>query len=322
MNNLHKVLVTGGLGFIGSHIVDYFVKNGDDVTIFDNLSSNVLPDKYFDSVASVRIGDISDSSTLDAVFSHNYDYIFHFAANASVPKSIENEDLNFKSNVVGTYNIIRKAAKNKSSIILASTSAIYGEYNGKSVSEEDSTMPISPYGLSKLIDENLCFHYCRMYGMKFVAFRFFNVYGPRQRHYVMSDFMEKISQANNSTKNIAMHGTGEEIRDFIYIKDIIRALILPLKYDDMWGEAFNVGFGKGIKIKTVLDTILEELGHTAYNFSFSGKRRQGDISGLYANINKIRHFEFEPLFDLRNGIKEFIEAEKKGGLLAKKSIKT
>ena len=239
---MHKVLVTGGLGFIGSHIVDYFANNGYDVTIIDDLSSNVLPENCFNSVADLIKGDIADISVLDAVFSREYDYIFHFAANASVPESVKKEDLNFKSNVIGTYNIIRKAAKHKPSIIFASTSAIYGEYNGKRVNEQDLARPTSPYGLSKLIDEDLCFHYGRMYGIKVIAFRLFNVYGPRQRRYVMSDLMEKISQASKKTtkKDIVMLGTGEEVRDFVNIKDVMRALILPLKRDDMWGEAYNV----------------------------------------------------------------------------------
>jgi UDP-glucose 4-epimerase len=309
---LHKVLITGGLGFIGSHVVDYFLKNGNDVTIIDNLSSNVLSEKYFNSVADLFIGDIADISFLDGAFSKKYDYIFHFAANASVPESVKNEDLNFRSNVIGTYNIIRKAAKHKSSIILASSSAIYGEYNGKPVNEQDSARPISPYGLSKLLDEDLCFHYGRIYGIKVIAFRLFNVYGPRQRRYVMSDFLEKISQASKKTakNDIVMLGTGNEIRDFVNIKDVIRALMLPLKYDDMWGEVYNVGSGTSTKIKDVVYLMLNELNERC-SVTFSGKSWQGDISGLYANINRIRCFGFEPVVDLGMGIKEFIEAERK-----------
>jgi UDP-glucose 4-epimerase len=306
------VLVTGGLGFIGSHIVDYFANNGYDVTIIDDLSSNVLPENCFNSVADLIKGDIADISVLDAVFSREYDYIFHFAANASVPESVKKEDLNFKSNVIGTYNIIRKAAKHKPSIIFASSSAIYGEYNGKRVNEQDLARPTSPYGLSKLIDEDLCFHYGRMYGIKVIAFRLFNVYGPRQRRYVMSDLMEKISQASKKTtkKDIVMLGTGEEVRDFVNIKDVMRALILPLKRDDMWGEAYNVGSGTYTKIKDVVHLVLNELNER-YNITFSGKSWQGDISGLYADINKIRRFRFEPVIDLRTGIREFIKAESK-----------
>jgi nucleoside-diphosphate-sugar epimerase len=306
------VLITGGLGFIGSHIVDYFANNGDDVTIIDNLSSNVLPENYFNSVADLFIGDIADISFLDAVFSREYDYIFHFAANARVSESVKNEDLNFKSNVIGTYNIVRKAAKHKPSIIFASTSAIYGEYNGKRVSEQDFARPISPYGLSKLIDEDLCFHYGRMYGIKVIAFRLFNVYGPRQRRYVMSDLMEKISQASKKTtkKDIVMLGTGDEIRDFVNIKDVVRGLMLPLKHGDMWGEAYNIGSGTYTKIKDVVYLVLNELNER-YNITFSGKSWQGDISGLYADINKIRRFGFDPVIDLRTGIREFIEAESK-----------
>jgi nucleoside-diphosphate-sugar epimerase len=250
-NNLHKILITGGLGFIGSHIVDYFLKNGNDVTIVDNLSSNVLSEKHFGSVADLFIGDIGNVSFLDKVFSKNYDYIYHLAANASVPESVKNEDINFRSNVIGTYNIMRKAAKLKPSIIFASSSAIYGEYNGKQVSEQDVARPNSPYGLSKLIGEDLCFHYGRMYGVKVAAFRLFNVYGPRHRRYVIPDLMEKIFQVSKKTpeKDISMLGTGNEMRDFVNVKDVIKALLLPLKHDAMWEEVYNVGTGTYTRIK-------------------------------------------------------------------------
>jgi UDP-glucose 4-epimerase len=308
------VLITGGLGFIGSHIVDYFTNNGDDVTIVDNLSSNVLPEEYFDSVADSCIGDITDTCFLDEVFAKKYDYVFHFAANASVPESVKNEDLNFKSNVIGTYNIIRKAAKLRPSIIFASSSAIYGEYNGKQVSEQDFAKPNSPYGLSKLIDEDLCFHYGRMCGIKVVAFRLFNVYGPRHKRYVIPDLMEKLFQTSKkkttTKKDIVMLGTGNEIRDFVNVKDVVKALILPLKRNDMWGEAYNVGSGTYTRIKDLVYLVLAELNEK-YNVTFSGKSWRGDVSGLYADINKIRRFGFEPVVDLRSGIRELIQAESK-----------
>ncbi len=310
---MYKILITGGLGFIGSHIVDHFIKNGNDVTIIDNLTSNVLPENHFGSAANLFIGDISDMSFLDTVFSKKYDYVFHLAANASVPESVKNEDVNFRSNVVGTYNVLRKAVKLKPSIIFASSSAIYGEYHGKQVSEEDLAKPNSPYGLSKLIGEDLCFHYGRMHGIRVVAFRLFNVYGPRHRRYVIPDLMEKIFQVSykkTAKKHVVMLGTGNEIRDFVNVKDVIRALLLPQKHLAMWGEAYNVGSGTYTRIKDLVYLVLNELD-MKYNITFSGKSWQGDISGLYANISKIRRFGFEPSIDLRRGIRELIQAESK-----------
>lgn len=311
-NDLYRILITGGLGFIGSHIVDHFIQNGNDVTIIDNLSSNVLPDKYFGSAANLLIGDISDILFLNKAFSKKYDYVYHFAANASVPESVKNEDVNFRSNVIGTYNIMRKAAKLKSSIIFASSSAIYGECNGKQVSEQDFAKPSSPYGLSKLIGEDLCFHYGRMHGIKIVAFRLFNVYGPRHRRYVIPDLMRKIFQASKKAtkKDIVMLGTGNEVRDFVNVRDVISALILPLKRDAMWGETYNVGTATSTRIKDLVYLILNELG-MKYNITFSGKSRQGDVSGLYANISKLTRFGFEPTIDVRRGIRELIQAIEK-----------
>ena len=306
--------MTGGLGFIGSHLVDYFLNNGDEVALVDNTSSNVLPPEYYKHRARPEkfIGDIADASIVGEIFNgKNYDYIFHFAANASVPRSVEHEDLDFRSNVIGTYNIMREAVKQRSSVILASTSSVYGEYNGKAVEEQSPVRPVSPYGLSKLIDEHFCFHYGRIHETEVVALRFFNVYGPRQRHCVMSDFLEKMIEAQDK-EEILMLGTGNEIRDFINIKDVLNAVVLPLRLKNMWGEVFNVGSGKGIKIKQVLSMMLEELG-LKYAISFSGKSWQGDVFGLYADNKKITSFGFEPLMDLRLGIREFIRKEQESG---------
>lgn len=312
---MYKILVTGGLGFIGGHLVNYFLNSGDDVTLVDNLSSNVLSPEYYKRNDRVQtyVGDISDGSALEKIFSKNYDYVLHFAANASVPRSVEDEDLNFKSNVIGTYNIIKKAFRHRTPVIFASTSAVYGEYNGKAVHEISSMNPISPYGLSKLIDENLCFYSIRVNDLRAVVFRFFNVYGPRQRRYVMSDFLEKIITAPDK-HNIQMLGTGNEIRDFINIRDVIKAIILPLKHDNMWGQAYNIGSGVGTKIRDVLSIMLEEL-HLNCSLSFSGKSWEGDISGIMADNTKIRSLGFDPVIDLRTGIKEFISAERQNGIL-------
>jgi UDP-glucose 4-epimerase len=306
---LERILVTGGLGFIGSHICDYFIANGHDVSIFDNLSSNVLSEEYYESRADVFIGNVSRAPDLEAVFSKRYDLIFHFAANASVPKSIEDEETNFETNVVGTHNIIRMAGNQASSFVLASTSAVYGESGGTVVDEDYIKKPTSPYGLSKLIDEDLCFHYGRIKGINVIAFRFFNVYGPRQKHYVMSDFLEKLTKAKGS-KSVSMFGTGNEIRDFINIEDIIKAVTLPLKNEKMWGEAYNVGSGVQTKIRDLLELMLAELGLT-YDIAFSGKRRRGDVTAIHAKIDKIASLGFRPSVDLRSGIKKYIESERK-----------
>jgi nucleoside-diphosphate-sugar epimerase len=134
----------------------------------------------------------------------------------------------------------------------------------------------------------------------------------------MSDFIKKVSEAQD-TKHISMLGTGHEIRDFINIKDVLRAILLPLQYDKMWGEVYNVGSGRGVSIKDLLTIMQDELG-TNFRVSFSGKSWHGDISGIHAINNKIRGFGFEPEIDLRTGIKEFIEAERKSGFLAGKNV--
>jgi UDP-glucose 4-epimerase len=302
----YKVLVTGGLGFVGTHIVDYLLRYGHEVSVIDDLSSNVVSKDYFDSEIELFIGNISDARFTNSIFSREkYDYVFHFAANASVPKSIDNDDLNFSSNVTGTFNILKGAVRASSAVILASSSAVYGEQNGEKVSEESCTKPISPYGVSKLIDEELCFTYGRIYGNMIVAFRFFNIYGPRQRRYVAYDFINKFSDGN---KDIMMLGTGREVRDFINIKDAITAIMMPLKNEQMWNEIYNVGSGVGIKIKDLLNIMLDELNESR-NLVFSGTSWKGDVSGLYADIDKIRSIGFEPVVSLRSGIREFIESE-------------
>ncbi len=300
-----KILVTGGLGFVGSHIVDRLLSEGHEVDIIDNMSSSVVSKEFFEPIKPF-IGDVSDMRFIDSVFSkRKYDCIFHFAANASVPNSINNEDINFSSNVTGTYNILKRAALASSAIILASTSAVYGEQYGEKVGEMTSARPISPYGVSKLIGEELCLAYGRIYGNKVIAFRYFNIYGPRQNRYVGYDFIRKISENRGEVK---MLGTGLEIRDFINIKDVVSVSVMPLNNEHMWNEIYNIGSGVGTKIKDLLRVMLEEL-HETREVTFSGKSWRGDISGLYADIDKIRSMGFEPSVNLHSGIKEFIQSE-------------
>ena len=297
------MLVTGGLGFIGSHLVEELLKKNHEVSIIDNLSSNVLQKDHYGSDAEIHIGNISDILFIERICSQRkFDYIFHFAANVSVSESVENDTLNFSSNVLGTYNVLKSAIKMKSDLILASTCTVYGSQNEMQVSENSPTNPISPYGLSKLIDEQMCTSYARIYDINTVALRFFNVYGSRQQRSVFYDFLKKYSQSEDGIK---MLGTGNEIKDFINIKDVLKAIMLPLKNEKMWGDVFNVGTGKGTRIKDLLYLILTEMNKQR-DILFSGHSWRGDVREVYANIDKIKRYGFRPEIDLISGIQELI----------------
>lgn len=301
---MYSVLVTGGLGFIGSYLVDELLSMNHEVSIIDNLSSNVLPNGHYGSAVDTYIGDISDNAFVESACANNkYDYIFHLAAKSSVAESVEDDKTNFSSNVIGTYNILKHAIKMDSKLILASSCAVYGAHPQIKVSEDDTTMPVSPYGLSKLVGENMCSSYSRIYGIDTISMRIFNAYGHRQHRSVIYDFLRKFQQVQESNAEIGMLGSGNEIKDFIHVKDVLKAMLLPLRNEKMWGGVYNVGTGKGTKIRELLFSILNVLS-SHRDISYSGYSWRGDIIAIFAEIDKIKSYGFTPTVDLESGLKD------------------
>ncbi|OGI09076.1 MAG: hypothetical protein A2Y40_10745 [Candidatus Margulisbacteria bacterium GWF2_35_9] len=300
-----NILVTGGAGFIGSHIVEEGIKRGHRVVVMDNLSSGKVENLAHIDQTQLRIHkeDIRDIEFVNHLFKkESFDIVFHEAAIASVQKSISEPDYTYSVNVEGANNIFKAASKNNvRRVVFASSAAVYGDNPDLPKAEEMVATPVSPYGEHKLMNEKSAFEFSQKGTTKFTALRYFNVYGERQdpkSEYsgVISIFLDKISKH----QSITIFGDGQQTRDFVYVKDIVTANYMAANNDQHLFSVYNVG----TEIPTSLRTLAEVI-HDVYKSSYKilyDKERLGDIKYSYSCIKKIRLIGYSPEYTIDQGI--------------------
>jgi UDP-glucose 4-epimerase len=298
---LGKVLVTGGCGFIGSHIVDLLLKKNYEVVIVDNLRTGKLDNINTEEVTFYDL-DIN-SSNLEKVFKENsISYIIHQAAQVSVAESVKNMMEDLQINIVGTINLINFAKKyNTEKIIFASSAAVYGTPTYLPLDELHPVNPMSPYGLSKQAAESYLRISNELYGIKYTILRYANVYGPRQdakgEGGVVAIFADKLKQKIVPE----IHGDGTQTRDFIFVKDVAAANVACLTEGD--NNTYNISTGTTISInelyKKMADIAKFEKG------AIYVEARQADIKhSLLSNEKAIRELNWKPSVSLEVGLTE------------------
>jgi len=306
--NFKKVLVTGGAGFIGSHIVDALVAADCDVTVLDNLSTGHLSNlRYIENRIKFYNGDIRDQDLLITA-SKNCDIIFHQAAVVSVPQTVDNPVDSAMVNDMGTLFVLEAAKKTRvKRVVLASSCAVYGDDPEIPKHEEMKPKAQSPYAVQKLAGECYARLYFDLYGLETVSLRYFNVYGPRQDPSspysgVISIFMNKAS----AKKTPVIYGDGNQSRDFIFVKDVVKANLLAANGSKARGKIFNIGTGRCIRINELWEKIGRLAGNRMNPEYLSG--RPGDIRESVANIDQARKvLGFEPEYSFEDGLKETFE---------------
>ncbi|HLN44286.1 MAG TPA: NAD-dependent epimerase/dehydratase family protein [Candidatus Sulfotelmatobacter sp.] len=305
MNNKTKVLVTGGAGFIGSHLVDRLVSEGFGVRVLDNMSSGNLDNirGHLDSgkVEFIK-GDIKDAKVVGECCS-GIDFVAHLAAVVSVPFSVANPSFTFETNVSGSLNMMIGCMKAKvKRFVLASTCAVYGDPAALPVSEETDVKPISPYAESKLAAEKFALGFSERQMLDCVVLRFFNVYGPRQ---VMNDYSGVITKFLTAARHglpLTVYGDGSATRDFVFVGDVVSAIMLCFENPSACCEVFNVGTGRATTVNELAKTVLELVPsgkRTVYE-----KPRVGDIKHSYANISKAQELlGFSARCELKEGLR-------------------
>ena len=302
-------LITGGAGFIGSHIVDRLISNGVKVRVLDNFSSgkkenlsNVINNENLEIIE----GDIEDFITVKKAMK-GITCIFHHAALVSVEKSVETPMLSFTNNVQGTFNVYEAARQvGVKRIVLASTAAVYGENQCLPLIENSHYQPLSLYAIDKVYAEQLAFTYNYQFAVETIVLRYFNVYGPRQDPKsaysgVISIFSDKV--LNN--EEVVIYGDGAQTRDFIYIDDIVDANILAMETDSLNLATFNIGTGYGTSINELLE-VIGNVVNRKIKIRFATKRK-GDIYQSYASIEKgSKLLEWKAKVKLQQGISSLI----------------
>lgn len=311
---ISKILVTGGAGFIGSHIVDRLLEGNFEVTVLDNLQSgrmeNISQHIGKSDFHFIR-GDIRDAQLVNETMK-DVDAVFHEAAFVSVALSVKDPLLTNEINVVGTLNLLKAAADTGvERFVFASSAAVYSERpNAPEKRENEASSPKSPYGVSKLAAEKYARSFYEVYGLETVGLRYFNVYGPRQSFDIESAYGGAIVLFfNRLLRNMPpiVYGDGGQTRDFIYIQDIVEANILALTRKKTAGEILNIGTGTRISVNQVAKTLKHLLKKEKLENIYD-KPRLGDIRHGYANINKARKIlGFNPTFSFDEGAKKLVE---------------
>lgn len=307
-----KVLVTGGLGFIGSHTCDHLVKSGYQVVVFDDLSMGKKQNiSSYNHVEFVQ-GDISKEKDVEELFyKHEFIKIFHLAAVASVAESIAFPNRTNEVNFQGTLNLLSCAKKqgNIERFVFASSAAVYGDDPVLPKKETSKIKPLSPYAVDKFASEQYVLMYSKLYGVHASAVRFFNVYGPRQNpksQYsgVLSILLDSFGNLN-SGKDVYfnLYGNGNQTRDFVYIKDVIQALEIVSNHPDAVGNVYNVGTGSSVSLNEVI-SIFERLGNQALPIKQLDSR-QGDIEHSHSAIENLTLLGYKPKFTIERGLSAY-----------------
>lgn len=276
-----QVLVTGGAGFIGSHLVDHLLSTGHSVRVLDNLSTGRLENLQGKPVEFIE-GDVASFATVCQAV-QDCEIVFHLAALVSVPQSIADPLLNYHSNIAGTQYIFEAARlAGIKRIVFASSAAVYGNREDLPVRESDLPNPVSPYASAKYMAEVLATSYNNAYGMAIIGLRFMNVYGPRQNpdspySGVLSIFCTKLLASNP----ITIFGDGEQTRDFVYVDDVVSGLMQATHVTNTTQHVFNIGCGKEHSLNEIIQTLQKNFAVEAeLNYV---QEREGDIRRSYAD---------------------------------------
>jgi UDP-glucose 4-epimerase len=305
---MKHVLVTGGAGFIGSHIVDRLVTDGCQVRVLDDFSTGHRENLAAAGDIQIMEGNVGDPDTVAAAVD-GMDVVFHEAAIASVPRTIEDPLGSQKTNYQGTLNVLEAARKASARrVVFASSAAIYGDDPELPKTEDMPARPLSPYAVDKLASEYACQMYWRLYGLETVCLRYFNVYGPRQDP--SSAYSGVISVFADRLKNgvqPVIYGDGEQTRDFIYVSDVVAANIAAATQPEVTEEVFNIATGCKVTLNELLRVMAEQCGEAsspAY-----ADARSGDIRHSLADISKaVDLLKFKPRVSLDEGLAGLLES--------------
>lgn len=319
-----NIVVTGGAGFIGSHLCEALLRSGNRLEVIDNFNDFYNPDikrrnikeiqhmmkknNISESNFTLYECDIRDKEALGKIINREIDVVVHLAAMAGVRNSIENPRLYYEVNVLGTLNILEVCkASNVSKIVFASSSSVYGNNKEVPFREEDRVdFPISPYAATKKSGELLCYTYHLLYSFSIASLRFFTVYGPRQRpDLAIHKFTERIFKG----EEIPFYGDGTSKRDYTYISDIVDGILKAIEWineSDNSYEIFNFGESRTISLNFMIDTIEKAIGEKAKKKLLP--MQGGDVNITYADITKAKQMlGYNPTMQFEEGIEKFID---------------
>ena len=305
---MERILVTGGAGFIGSHLVDRLIKEGYNVRVIDNLSSGDLsyishhlgkPNFEFIS------GDLKSSKDVSRAIK-DIDTVFHFAANPEVRLSVTEPEIHFRENIYATFNLL-EAIRREGDVklfVFASSSTVYGDAKTIPTPETHEIKPISVYGASKAGCEALICSYAYLYGFKAVSLRYANIVGPRLRHGVIYDFIMKLRK---NSKKLEILGDGTQRKSYLYITDTLDATLFAAQHIEGCYDVYNIGNDDWITVREIADIVTQVMGvRPEYVFTGGtkdGRGWPGDVKFMRLSIDKIKKKGWRPKYSSREAVR-------------------
>jgi len=305
-----RAVVTGGAGFIGSHLVEELLRRDTRVTVIDDLSSGRA-----DNLSAVR--DRVDLEQLDLAREDprpvlaGADAVFHLAGYADIPRSVHEPRRDFEKNALATLNLleaVREAAPG-ARVLFASSAAVYGVGSERPLREDDPPAPAAPYGVSKMAAERYVEVYARLYGLRTASLRLFPVYGPRLRAHVVYDLMRKV---RDDPDELRIEGDGTQVRDFVHVSGAVEAFLTVADRAPLRGETYNVASGEPVTIRDLAAMICERMGARP-RFVYSGAVASGVSQKWAADTDRLRALGYQPPLPLAEGLRGTVEWFRKEG---------
>lgn len=299
-----KILVTGGAGFIASHISDAFINEGHDVFVLDNLSTGF--ERNINPKAKFINSNICDKSLSQLFEKEKFDVVNHHAAQMDVRRSVADPAFDANTNIIGTINLLQNSVKNgvKKFAFASTGGAVYGEQDYFPADEKHPTSPLSPYGISKLAVEKYLFFYNAQYNLNYTILRYANIYGPRQNPFgeagVVAIFSSKLIKGEHPIIN----GTGKQTRDYVFVEDVVKANLLTLKDDK--SDIYNVGTGKETdvnKLFTELNKITGKGSKEKHGPAAPGEQMRSVIT----SAKLFKKFNWKPDSELTVGLQKTVD---------------
>jgi UDP-glucose 4-epimerase len=313
-SNLGRVFITGGAGFIGSHLVDKLCENHIDVVVFDNLTAGRMEnlEKWLDAPNFKFVfGDLLFYEKIIEPLV-GCETIFHLAANPEVRISSTDPKVHYEQNVLATFNLleaIRKVGEVKT-LIFASSSAVYGDAEEIPTPENYSPLkPISVYGASKLASEALITSYAYTYGFKALIYRLANIVGSRARHGVIYDFIKKLKE---NPRKLEILGDGTQTKSYLHVEDCVNAMLMGINLNREKVEIYNVGSEDQVTVKEIADIVCEKMGLNNVQYMFTGgvdggRGWKGDVKFMLLSINKLKKLGWKPRLNSRQSVERAAE---------------
>lgn len=293
--------VTGGAGFLGSHVTDALLRQGWDVAVVDDLSTGEAA--QVDARARLRRARVQDAAEM--LREDRPEIVFHLAGDARISMSVADPAGDCDRNLGTTLALLEAVREGspQTRVLFASTGAVYGGHAERPFREDDPVFPLSPYAVSKLAAERYCYAYAHTYGLRTCSLRLFSVYGPRQQKQVVYDLIRKLHAAPDE---LVLLGDGTQERDFSHVSNIVDAFLLAAARAEFAGEVLNVAGDEIVRISGLAEMLCSVMG-VAPRIRYAGQVRPGDSQRWVADTARLRAFGYEPRISLADGLRDTVE---------------